>query len=95
MEDYTKINTLVKCGVKMSNDDEGEKISFTAFKSIVESLRYLTYTHLDILYGVRLMSRFMKILTMTHFKVLKRILLYIKGVVDFSLFYRYSNILIL
>jgi hypothetical protein len=28
---------------------------------------------------------------MTHFKVLKRILWYIKGTIDFDLFYGYSN----
>ena len=29
--------------------------------------------------------------TMTHFKALKWVLRYIKGIVDFSLFYGYSN----
>jgi len=33
----------------------------------------------------------MKTLTMTHFKALKWILWYIKGIVDFGLFYGYSN----
>jgi hypothetical protein len=28
---------------------------------------------------------------MTHFKVLKRIIWYIKGTIDFGLFYSYSN----
>ena len=37
------------------------------------------------------MSRFMETPTMTHFKALKRILWYIKGIVDFGLFYGYSN----
>jgi hypothetical protein len=46
---------------------------------------------LYILFGVRLMSRFMETSTMTHFKVLKRILWYIKGTIDFDLFYGYSN----
>jgi hypothetical protein len=36
-------------------------------------------------------SRFIETPTMTHFKTLKRILWYIKGIVDFSLFYDYSN----
>jgi hypothetical protein len=33
----------------------------------------------------------MKTPTMTHFKALKRILEYIKGTIDFGLFYDYSN----
>jgi len=75
----------------MSKNDEGEKIKSTTFKSLVESLRYLTCTHPDIFYGVGLVSRFMEIPTMTHFKALKRILRYIKGTIDFGLFYGYSS----
>jgi len=45
----------------------------------------------NILYGVGLVSRFMETLTITHFKALKWILRYIKGTIDFSLFYNYSN----
>jgi hypothetical protein len=36
-------------------------------------------------------SRFMETPTMTHFKILKWILRYIKGTIDFGLFYEYSN----
>jgi hypothetical protein len=75
----------------MSKNDEGEKINSTTFKSLVGSLRYLSCTRLNILYGVGLMSRFMETPIMTHFKALKRILRYIKGTIDFGLFYSYSN----
>ena len=51
----------------------------------------MTCTHPYIFFGVRLVSRFMKTPTMTHFKALKRILEYIKVTVDFGLFYDYSN----
>jgi len=39
MEDCEKVNTLVEYGVKMSQNDEGEKINFITFKSLVKSLR--------------------------------------------------------
>ena len=58
---------------------------------IVESLRYLTCTRPDILFEVGLVNRFMKTPTMIHFKALKRILWYVKDIVDFDLFYGYSN----
>ena len=89
MEDCAKVNTRVECEVKMSKNDEGERINSTTFKSLVGLLRYLTCTHLDILFRVG--SRFMKTLTMTHFKALKWILRYIKDTVNFGLFYGYSN----
>jgi len=44
MEDCAKVNTPVGCRVKMLKNDEGEKINSTTFKSLVRSLRYLTYT---------------------------------------------------
>jgi hypothetical protein len=33
IEDYAKVNNLVKCGVKMSKNDEGDMINSTTFKS--------------------------------------------------------------
>jgi hypothetical protein len=91
MEDCAKVNTLVECEVKMSKNDEGENINSTTFKSLVGSLRYLTCTRLDVLFRARLVSRFINTPTITHFKALKQILQYIKGTVDFDLFYAYSN----
>jgi hypothetical protein len=35
MEDCARVNTLVECEVKMSKNDEGEKITSTTFKSLV------------------------------------------------------------
>jgi hypothetical protein len=70
----------------MLKNNEGETINSTTFKSLVGSLRYLTCTRPNILFVVRLIIRFIEILIMTHFKVLKQILQYIKGIVDFSLF---------
>jgi hypothetical protein len=91
MKDCARVNAPIECGVKMSNNDEGEKINSTTFKSLVESLRYLTCTHSYILFKVELVRRFMETPTMIHFKSLKQILWYIKGTVDFDLFYDYSN----
>ena len=87
MEDCAKVNTFIECGVKMSKNNEGEKINSTTFKSLVESLRYLTCNCPDIIFRVKLVSKFMETLTITHFKVLKRILRYIKDIVYFDLYY--------
>ncbi|KAL5861181.1 hypothetical protein ACOSQ4_002477 [Xanthoceras sorbifolium] len=91
MDDCKPINTPVECGIKLSKHDEGESIDPTFFKSLVGSLRYLTCTRPDILYAVGLVSRYMENPTTTHFKVAKRILRYIKGTIDFGLFYSVSN----
>jgi hypothetical protein len=91
MNDYAKVNTPVKCGVKMSKNDKGERINSTTFKRLVGSLRYLSYTHPSIVFRVGLVSRFMETPTMTRLKVLKRIIRYIKDTINFGLFYGYSN----
>jgi len=75
----------------IKKNDKGEKIKSTTFKSLVESLGYLICICPDILFRVRLMSRFIETPTMIHFKALKWILRYIEGIVDFGLFYGYSN----
>jgi hypothetical protein len=87
MEECAKMNNLIECGVKMLKNDEKEKINFTTLKSLVGSLRYLTCTHLDIFFGVGLVSRFIDTPIMTHFKILRRIFCYIKCTVDFGLFW--------
>jgi hypothetical protein len=64
MEDCERLNISVECGVKMSKNDKEVKINSTTFKSLVGSLRYLTYTHPDIIFRVGLVNKFMKTQTM-------------------------------
>ncbi|XP_057791354.1 uncharacterized mitochondrial protein AtMg00810-like [Salvia miltiorrhiza] len=73
MEDCKAINTPVECGIKLSKNDGGEKVDPTLFKSLVGSLRYLTCTRPNILYATGLAA--------------KRILRYLKGTLDYGLFY--------
>lgn len=91
MSDCKPMNTPVECNIKLSKNDEGYLVDPTQYKSLVGSLRYLTCTRPDILYGVGLVSRFMESPTINHMKAAKRILRYIKGTIDFGLFYSPSN----
>ncbi|XP_059668866.1 uncharacterized mitochondrial protein AtMg00810-like [Cornus florida] len=91
MEDCKLVNTPMEVGIKLSRDEDGETVDPTFFKSLVGSLRYLTCTRLDILFTVGLVSWFMERPTITHFKAAKRILRYIKGTLDFGLFYSFTN----
>ncbi|KAM2778784.1 hypothetical protein COP1_014123 [Malus domestica] len=91
MDDCKPISTPVECGVKLTKHDKEERVDPTFFKSLVGSLRYLTYTRPDILYVVGLVSRYMENPTTTHLKTAKRILRYLKGTVNFGLFYSSSD----
>ena len=91
MFDCNPVNIPMEYGLRLSKFDEGEKEDPTLFKSLVGSLRYLTCTRPDILFVVGIVSRFMETPTSTHMKIAKRILRYLKGTIDFGLFYSSSN----
>lgn len=81
------VSTLIECGIKISKHADGEIVNPTFIKSIVESLRYLTCTRLNILYAISLVSRYIESPTAAYLKIAKRILRYIKGTLDFGIFY--------
>jgi hypothetical protein len=83
------VSTLVDCDVKLSRHDKGKVIDATLYKSLVDSLRYLKCTRPDILYAVGLVSRYMEPRA-THWKIIKRILHYVRGTLSLGLFYSSS-----
>ena len=87
VENCKPISTPMEYGVKMSKHEEGKSADPTFFKSLVGSLHYLICTRHDILHVVQLVSLYKESLTTTHFKAAKRILCYLKGTIDFDLFY--------
>ncbi|TYK04854.1 reverse transcriptase [Cucumis melo var. makuwa] len=92
LEKFNMINSKpitppIEIGTKLSKHEERDDVDPSYFKSLVGSLRYLTCTRPDILFNVGLVSRFMESPTTTHLKVAKRILCYLKGTLDYGLFY--------
>lgn len=58
MDKCMPVSTSVECREKLAKFEDGEKVDPTMFKSLVGSLRYLTCTRRDILFGVGLVSCF-------------------------------------
>jgi hypothetical protein len=83
--------TCVIMGLKLSKEDKWSKVDPTLFKRLVGSLMYLTTTRPDIMYGVSLISRFMKTPKESHWKAGKRILRYVNGTKDFCIKYSTSE----
>lgn len=74
--------------VQISKDEGGKVVNVTEYKSLVGGLRYLVHTRPDIAYSVGIVSRYMEKPTTMHLNVVKRILRYIKGTLNFGLVYR-------
>lgn len=87
MKDCNSVCTPTEFGLKLMKDEEGKKINVTLYKQMVGSLMYLTSTRPDIMYGASLISRYMENPTENHLCVVKRIFCYLKGTVDFGIFY--------
>ncbi|XXG89958.1 hypothetical protein AAC387_Pa12g1837 [Persea americana] len=91
MSNCNPVSTPVATGLRLTKEGEGRDINLTLFKSLIGSLRYLTITRPDIVYGVGLLSRYMERPKESHWVAAKRILRYIKGTIDLGLFYDYGN----
>ncbi|GAA0157928.1 hypothetical protein LIER_15083 [Lithospermum erythrorhizon] len=85
MEDCKPVSTPVEVGMKMKIDSTKETVNPTVFKSLT------TFTHLDIMYAVGLVSRYMEKSKQDHLIAAKRILRYIKGTLELGLFYMHSH----
>jgi hypothetical protein len=80
-------STPVITGLKLRKEDEGSKVDPALFKRMVGNLMYLTTTRPDIMYGVSLISRFMKTTKESHWKACKRIMRYVNGTKYFGILY--------
>ncbi|KAL2333879.1 hypothetical protein Fmac_015092 [Flemingia macrophylla] len=87
MENSKPIPTLVEENLKLKRDSDERRINSTYYKSMIGSLRYLTATRPDIVFGVGLLSRFMEKPHACHLQGAKRILRYIKGTLIEGVFY--------
>lgn len=88
MENYNSVCNLIVPGQKVSRDEVGVKVDSTLYKQMVGSLMYLTATRPDLMFVVSLISRFMANPTELHQAVAKRIMRYLKGTLDFGIWYR-------
>jgi hypothetical protein len=91
MEECNPIETPIPLGTKLSKKDEGPAMDPTLYKSLLDSLLYLTTTRHDIMYATNLVSRYMESPKDSHWKMAKRILRYVAGTLNFGLWYTKSD----
>eukprot|EP00253_Pinus_taeda_P002408 PITA_02408 len=80
--------TPLEVGLKSYRHDDSNSVDVTLYHQLVGSLIYLTTTRPNISFAVSMVSRFMAKPKELHWKVVKRILRYLRGTVGYGLVYR-------
>jgi hypothetical protein len=88
MLDCKPVSTPMDPNVNFKVDDDKNLEDVTMYQKMVGSLIYLTLTHPDIAYSVGVVSRYMSNPKKSHLDVVKRILRYVKGTINFGILYK-------
>ena len=91
MEDCKPVSTPMITGFKLSKEDESKEVDQSLYRSMIGSLLYVTTSRLDVMQVVGQVERFQAAPTETHIIAVKRIFKYIKGTMDFGLWYPKGN----
>lgn len=78
-------------GYKLSKQDDSPSIDENEYRSMIGKLHYVAHSRLDIAHDAGLVARFQKDHKETHLVVVKRISRYLKGTMDYGLWYSYKN----
>jgi hypothetical protein len=84
MTDCNPVNTPIDAGSKLSISDGDLLDNPTLYRSLTGALQYLTLTRPDIAYAVHQACLFMHAPRSSHLNLVKRIIRYIKGSLDFG-----------
>ena len=86
------VATPLEVRLKFTNKEGRTPVDSTIYRSLIGSLRYLTNTRPDLLFSVRILSRYMEHPSIEHFNEVKRILRYIKGTENYGLLYKKGDV---
>ena len=84
MEEAKTMKTPMSSSIKLDMDEKGKPVNSTMYRSMIGSLLYLTTSRPDIMYSVCLCARFQSCPKESHLSVVKRILRYLKGTIDYG-----------
>jgi hypothetical protein len=87
MADCKAAATPMEERLRLSRDSTAEEVDATLYRHIIGSLRYLIHTRPDLTYAVGYVSRFLERPTEEHLQVVKKILRYIIGTLQYGLCY--------
>ena len=88
MEGAKPMKTPMHASNPLSKDKSGKPVDQTIYIGMIRSLLHLMASRHDIMYSVWLCARFKFDPRESHLKVVKRILCYLVGITNQSLFYK-------
>jgi len=88
MDKSNSVHNPIVPSFRLVKDEGGVKVDKTCYKQIVGSLMYLIATRPDMMFVVSIIIRYMENPTELHLQVAKRVLRYLKGTIDFGIFYK-------
>ena len=84
MEEAKTMKTPMSSSIKLDKDEKGKCVNSTMYRGMIGSLLYLTASRPNIMYSVCLCARFQSCPKESHLSVVKRILRYLKGTIDYG-----------
>jgi Reverse transcriptase (RNA-dependent DNA polymerase) len=87
MKDCNPTQILMEPHLKLSKVSSNPSVDKTLYRSIVGSLRYPLHTRPNLAFSVGMVSRYMENPTMEHMAVVKHILRYMKGTLNYGCVY--------
>ncbi|KAK6120548.1 hypothetical protein DH2020_045714 [Rehmannia glutinosa] len=87
IEEGRTVSTPMATNVKIDKDEKGKSVDESKYRGMIGSLLYLTASRSDILHVVCLCARFQSNPKESHMSVVKRIFRYLKGTIQYGLFY--------
>lgn len=92
MQDCNSVKNPIVPGTVISTHGSREEDA-TAYKQLVGCLMYLTVTRPDLMFVVCLISRFMADPKEEHMMIAKRVLRYLRGTLDYGIFYEIFSVM--
>ncbi|KAK6142556.1 hypothetical protein DH2020_022904 [Rehmannia glutinosa] len=87
IEEGRTVSTPMWQFVKIDKDEKGKSVDESKYRGMIGSLLYLTASRPDILHVVCLCARFQSNPKESHMSAVKRIFRYLKGTIQYGLFY--------
>ncbi|GJX59000.1 retrovirus-related pol polyprotein from transposon TNT 1-94 [Tanacetum coccineum] len=87
MDSCNPVDTPMVDRLKLDEDPLGIPVDQTRFRSMVDSLMYLTTSRPDLVFDVCTCARYEALPTKKHLEALKRVFWYLKGTINWGLWY--------